>query len=89
MERGGLSHVNNATYCAFLSMELELRKHISLNSAHKVNEDFKKRVLKSIIENEDVLFHWAVVATDWEEEEAAALLELVAAFVSSWMEIQK
>jgi hypothetical protein len=54
-----------------------------------VNEDFKKRVLKSIIENEDVLFHWAVVATDWEEEEAAALLELVAAFVSSWMEIQK
>ena len=98
MDRGGFSHVNNATYCAFLAMELELRKHISLQSVHKVNDDFKKKVLKSIVENEDVLFHWTLVATDWEEEEATALLKLVAdlfvtirgfAFVSSWMELRK
>ena len=50
-------------------MELD----INLQSVHKVNDDFKKKVLKNIIENEDVLFHWA---TDWEEEEATALLKL-------------
>ena len=72
-------------------------RHINLQSVHKVNDDFKKKVLKNIIENEDVLFHWA---TDWEEEEATALLKLVAdlfvtirprgfAFVSSWMELRK
>ena len=51
------------------------RIFLNLQSVHKVNDDFKKKVLKNIIENEDVLFHWA---TDWEEEEATALLKLVA-----------
>ena len=64
VNRGGLSHVNSATYCAFLAMELELRKHINLQSVHNVNDDFKKKVLKSIIKNEDVLFHWMA---SWKE----------------------
>ena len=29
IDRGGLTHVNNVTYNAFLSMELVLRKHLT------------------------------------------------------------
>ena len=95
VDRGGLSHVNNAAYCAFLAMALELRKHIGV---HKMTDGFKEKVLKSIIENEDVLFYWTIIATDWEEEEATVLLKLAAdlfvtirgfAFVSFWMELRK
>ncbi len=77
---------------------MEIRKHLNVASANKVGDGFKQKVLESIIKNEDVLFYWTLVATDWEEEEASVLLEMVAelfvtirvfAFVGSWMELYK
>ena len=98
VDRGGLKHVNNATYHVFLGMELEIRRHLSIESVRKINAGFKTKVTESILNNEDVQFHWTVVSADWEEKESAALLELVVdlfmtirgfAFVSSWMELRK
>jgi len=98
VDRGGLKHVNNATYHVFLAMELEIRRHLSVESAQKINAGFKTKVTESILSNEDVQFHWTVVGADWEEKESVALLELVLdlfvtirgfAFVSSWMELRK
>ena len=44
-----------------------------------MKDNFKKEHL-IITKNEDLLFHWTIiiVAANWEEKEAAALLELVA-----------
>ena len=33
--------------------------------------------MKKIIENEDVLFFWALLSAEWEEEESKALLEVL------------
>jgi len=41
VDRGGLKHVNNATYHVFLAMELEIRRHLSVESAQKINAGFK------------------------------------------------
>ena len=51
-------------------MELQLRKLINKSTAHKVDDGFRKKVMDSIISNEDMQFHWSIVATDWEEDEA-------------------
>ena len=98
VDRGGLKHANNAAYDALVAMELVIRKHLSMRSVHSVNDGFKEVVMKAIMTNEDVQFYWTVAALDWDEEESAALLQLVVdlfvtvrgfAFISAWMELYK
>ena len=93
IDRGGLTHVNNVTYDAFLSMELELRKHLRREQPPNFRE-----VAEIIKNNDDVQFSWSLVAADWEEEEAQALLSLIIdlwitirgfSFASSWIEKYK
>jgi len=75
-------------------MELEIRRH--LNPDKPVN--FIDEVQASILSNEDVLFYWSMIASDWEEEENAALLPMVVnlwvtvrgfAYASAWVEKYK
>ena len=61
------------TYAVFRSMELEVKLFFA---RHPYQVDIKK-LMKKIIENEDVLFFWALLSADWEEEESKALLELL------------
>ena len=48
------------------------------------------KVTEHILKNEDVQFHWCIhwciVASDWEEEETEALLQLV---VNMWITIRR
>ena len=75
-------------------MEMELRSHLQGNA---VPVDFKKTV-RAISTNEDVLFFWSMLATEWEESESEALLPMIVdlwvtlrgfSFASSWMEKYK
>ena len=79
-----LTLITPHTFQAMLAMELELRKHLQPQqppNLHKVTEH--------ILKNEDVQFHWCIhwciVASDWEEEETEALLQLV---VNMWITIR-
>ena len=96
VDRGGLYHVNQATYFLFLAME-EVRRHLRCHSAHK-GEGIKEKLTHSIMMNEEILFHWEMVCANWEEEESRALFAMVVnlwvtmrgfAFASSWMELYK
>ena len=44
-----------------------------------------REITEQILKNEDVQFHWCIIACDWEEEEAEALLEQV---VKMWVTIR-
>ncbi len=70
-DRGGLTHVNTVIYHAFLSMEVELRKHLGAEPLPSLRD-----VAKIVKDSDDVQFHWSTVAADWEKE-AQGLLELV------------
>jgi len=94
LDRGGLKHINNLCYQLFVAMELEIRRH--LNPDKPAN--FIDEVQASILSNEDVLFYWSMIASDWEEEENAALLPMVVnlwvtvrgfAYASAWVEKYK
>ena len=71
MDRGKLVHISNETYMVFLSMEIELRKHLSL----AVN-GMKEKLLQALVENDDVQYHWSILAANWGDE-AAVLLKLI------------
>ena len=59
IDRGGLQHVNDVTYILFVSMELELRQHLTSTCASEMPR-MKEKVKEKINSDEDVLFYWSV-----------------------------
>ena len=82
VDRGGLKHVTNMTYCMFSSMEIEVRRHIQRHSTSDLNILAAK---KKIMESDDVLFYWSMVSSSWEEEVASVLLDML---VSEYVKIR-
>ena len=94
-DRGGLKHVSSEMYLVICSMEIELQKHLQKDISQVTH--FKQTVLERIIENEDVVFLWAILSAPWEVEThiEQELLRMVAdlwttirgfSYVSSWIE---
>ena len=61
----------------------------------KKPDKLKSQLISDILSDEDVLFHWSMLAVNWDEEEAHALLSMIAdqwitvrgfSFTSAWME---
>ena len=78
INRGVLTQINNITYELFVSMEYELRKHLS-----KQVPNFDA-VQQAIIRNEDVQFLWSILSADWEDKTVSTLLQIV---ISEWVKI--
>ena len=84
VDRGGLNHVSNMTFLMFESMELELRKHLKVTS-ESASAEAKEVMIKSVSENEDVLFFWSLVSANWSMKEADTLLRMI---VEQWITVR-
>jgi len=78
IDRGGLTKVNDVTYNVFLSMEMEIRKHLSKEVAISISD----KINNLLVMNDEVQFHWSILSSDWEEECSSTLL------VSQWVNIR-
>ena len=97
VNRGGLNQVSDMMYMVVVSMELEVKKYLSLEAV-EYPPDIKTTLTDCIMKNEDVAFYWAIVSANWEEEECKVLLSMIVdlwvticgfAFTSMWMEHYK
>ena len=79
INRGGLLCVNNMTFELFLTMERELRCHVSSNPETEFTGSEIKMSLK---QSKDVLFLWSIIGAGWEEEYCTHLLGMV---VDMWV----
>ena len=77
INHGGLLCVNNMTFELFLTMERELRFHLSSNPEFGGSE-----IKIHPKQSEDVLFLWAIIGAGWEEEYCSYLLGMV---VDMWV----
>ncbi len=93
VDRGGLKHVNSATYMLFAAMELCIRKRLRKSSQPTLDH-----LKEEILADEDVQFHWSILSANWDEEEAEPLLPLIVqqwvtirgfSYASAWMEKHK
>ncbi|KAL5488963.1 hypothetical protein EMCRGX_G017995 [Ephydatia muelleri] len=95
VDRGGLNHVSNAMYMAIVSMELEVQKQLQQDST--LTSKFKTKLTKCLLDSEDVMFFWSIVAAPWEsgDEMEMKLLGMVLdmwltirgfSYTSDWME---
>lgn len=74
MDCGGLIHVGDGLYMVFVS--LELRKHFAQRKMMQVILDMLK-ITENVLQNDDVLFYWTLVAINWTEETFQELLKLI------------
>ena len=98
VDRGGLWHVREGTYMFFSAMEVEVREYLHINMTQKDTEAVKESVIDAIATSEDVLFHWAMLSAETEEEDAKVVFDMIVnlwvtvrgfGFTSAWLELYK
>eukprot|EP00731_Ephydatia_muelleri_P034934 Em0087g3a len=85
VDRGGLNHVSNAMYMAIVSMELEVQKQLQQDST--LGSKLKAKLTKCLLESDDVLFFWSIVAAPWEDG-ADIEMELLKIVIDMWLTIR-
>ena len=63
IRQGGLIHVSDEVNTLFLSMEIELRKHLTTTTT-----GIKDELIDKTISNDDAQYHWSALAVNWDEE---------------------
>ena len=87
VNRGGLFKVNDKTYRFFLEMEMRVRKlHPSLLKPIDENAPSKEDVLQSLLSDEDLLFSWTLVTSEFDDEDLSE--ELLHMVVNLWLSIR-
>ena len=96
--RGGLLYIKDTVYFVFQAMEMVVRQYFLKERADKLGPGTRDILIKNIMEDEDVNFHWCMVAVDMEDSFANTLLHDMVkqwvtirgfAFTSSWIELYK
>ena len=86
VDRGGLTHISNMTYMMFASVELELRKHIMVQKRSTGSGELHlTKAKEEVIASDDVQFYWTMVSSNWQEDAATALLEMM---IDLWIQIR-
>ena len=85
VDRGGLRHIDDMTFMLFVSMELELRRHLHDDNVSD-SSGVKERALECVMSNAEVQLYWSTISANWEEEEASG--ELLKSIVEHWVTIR-
>ncbi|KAL5483889.1 hypothetical protein EMCRGX_G020308 [Ephydatia muelleri] len=85
VDRGGLNHVSNAMYMAIVSMELEVQKQLQQDST--LTSKFKTKLTKCLLDSEDVMFFWSIVAAPWESGDEMEM-KLLGMVIDMWLTIR-
>ena len=85
VDRGGLVHVSEGTYMLFCAMEEVVREYLHANKVHHMTEGFKSTVVKAIMENEEVLFHWCMLTAEAEDKDAEVVFGML---VDMWITVR-
>ena len=75
VDRGGLIHINDVTFSVFMEIEMVVRRQ--LESKRAQDQDLNGLV-GVIVNDEKVLFSWAIASVSWDEEVSGVILKLIA-----------
>ncbi len=76
INRGGLILIDDSMYQFLVSVEIEVRNHFNTHNA-SFNESLKDHAKQGIIQNEDVMFYWAIISVNWDDIESQELLKTI------------
>lgn len=81
MDHGGLTRVNSITFDVFWMIEKTLRDIMSISPISGVPD----KCIESVKSNAVVQFTWCLMSSDWAEDSADALLEMI---ITEWIKIR-
>ena len=84
VDRGGLIHISDDLYQVFVAVELEVRSFFRIEKAHELTPSNEEKILQSVLSNEDVLFFWCLVSSNFSDELSKAVLNYI---VQLWITI--
>ena len=61
VDRGGLVHISDEAFRLFYSIELSVRRYLTVKNATNMDNTFKEHLTKCIIEDQDVAFYWCLL----------------------------
>lgn len=74
IDRGGLWHINDQAYDLFYVIEQEVRTHF-VPTARALVE--MSTLVNAVLNNEDVLFHWSMLAADTADADTNKLIKMI------------
>lgn len=83
IDRGGLTYITDAAFRCFCEIEYCLRTFMNTDEAHQLAD--RDEISASIACNEDVLFNWATVSVEMDDDVSDKLLELI---IHKWITIR-
>ena len=75
IDRGGLIYTTSATHQLLSAIEYTLRKYLNTGNAHLMDNKFRSTLTTTILEDDDVQFHFVIATASIDEEEAKQILE--------------
>ena len=82
IDRGGLVHISNEAYHLFLSIELSVRRYLTVKNAANMDNSFKEYLIKCINYDEDVAFYWCLLGYSDDEHGETCLTKIVEKWVT-------
>ena len=84
VDRGGLVHLSDDIFLIFAAMEAVVKTHFKIDNPSLLKE-LKEKMKSDVLQNENVLFYWSMIAANWVENEAEELLSMI---VDQWITIR-
>ena len=86
INQGGLVHISNEAFHLFQSIELSVRRYLTVKNTASMDNTFKEHLTKCIVEDEDedVVFYWCLLGYS-DDEYAETCLNMI---VNKWVTIR-
>jgi len=62
IDRGGLTRVTNEAFKCFCDIELIIRRFLHIDKTREMNDQFRKKVMDSVLQDEELLFDWLMAS---------------------------
>ena len=97
VDRGGLVKITHEANQVFTSIECCLRWYMNVKKIPQMDETYKSYIVKMVMNDDDVQFHWSIAGFDTDEENEECLYSIINkwvtirgfSFASSLMEMYK
>ena len=84
LDRGGLVSITDEAYECFCAIELGIRRHLNMANVDDMDDTFRSRLIKVLVDDSDVQFCWCLVG-EMDEESGMECLEMI---VTKWITIR-
>lgn len=85
VDRGGLTRITTEAYQIFYAVEACVRRYLKVSKVTDMNENFRKHLSDSILNDADVLFYWCQAGHSEDDEASCKCLEKI---IEKWITIR-